>query len=145
MRSLWIWAMGTILTMGQLAAAHEGYPEDHPSNELDVLDPPRPSYPYLAAVFGLEGSCEVVFSVENYGHVVRVDAARCTNLVFCDEATNAIRATRFRVRDVEGAPSPGTVTNVVYPFEFSLQDDMPEPVRETWTMKDCPLGTGLVS
>ncbi len=105
----------------QPAAGHDG-DDDHPSNDVEVLQPPAPEYPALAAALGAEGYCEVRFSLHNYGKQMSVDGLTCSHLIFCKAAFEGMMASRFKIIDVTGAPIQGARDSIVYPLEFAMED-----------------------
>lgn len=57
-------SLGFALALAASATLAETPAEkDYPSNDLEIIRPPQPSYPSLAALFGLEGMCEVRFDL----------------------------------------------------------------------------------
>ena len=107
--------------------------EGYPANDLEILQPPQPEYPGVAAFFGLEGMCEVRFDLLAGGSVVSVREVACTLPVFCAAARKGVMRTKARVIDVPGARSPGERTNIVYPLKFQMS-----PGERDWkTTKPC--------
>lgn len=107
--------------------AHNG-DDDHPSNDVDILEPPAPEYPELAAQLGVLGRCEVMFDLFDYGNTIQVTDAKCTSTLFCVSAERAIKGMKLKVVNVEGAPDPGERQNVVYPLKYTFPD-VPEPIQ----------------
>lgn len=75
-------------------------------------------YPGELAAQGIQGSCEVRFSVDTRGFVEPGAKASCTHDGFVRPAENAVYSLRFEPKLMEGKPE--RMTNLVYPFEFSL-------------------------
>lgn len=76
--------------------------------ELEHSTPPRrrsviATYPKRAAERGIEGKCEVAFSVDQSGIPFDIKPT-CTNDVFLEEAEEAVARARFEVRIVNGSP-----------------------------------------
>ncbi|MFN3211569.1 MAG: energy transducer TonB [Henriciella sp.] len=85
---------------------------------LQPLTPPIPAYPSAAASRGLEGTCEVFFSVSIRGDPFNVDAT-CTDRVFRNAAIKAVKRVKFAPKIRDGLPV--TVNGVVYPLEFRME------------------------
>lgn len=100
---------------------------DFPTNKTEVLEPPQPVFPMVAAMLGVSGYCEVRFSVRDYGSTVKIEDAACTMPIFCDAAIDAIQKTKLKITDVEGAKYPGRRDNIMYPMNFMLNYDAQLP------------------
>ncbi|MEO1660602.1 MAG: TonB family protein [Pseudomonadota bacterium] len=85
---------------------------------LEPLTPPIPVYPGSAASRGIEGSCEVYFSVSIRGEPFDVQAD-CTDRVFRSAAIKAVKKVKFAPKIHDGLPV--TVNGVVYPLEFRME------------------------
>ena len=85
---------------------------------LQPITPPVPVYPRRAQTLGLDGTCEVSFSVTMRGEPVNVQAD-CTDRVFEAAATKAVQKVKFVPQIRDGLPV--TVTGVVYPLEFRME------------------------
>ncbi|MEE2920777.1 MAG: hypothetical protein VYC38_03360 [Pseudomonadota bacterium] len=123
------------------AAGDEGT-DDVPSNDVEVVQPPTPEYPGIAAFAGLEGYCEVEFSLFDYGNTLSIEGLSCSHLIFCKSASDGMKAARFRITDVPGAPFPGARDSIVYPVEFAMEDGG-EFNRDKVERINC-LGTGAI-
>lgn len=80
---------------------------------------PVANYPEKAAQLGLEGSCDVRFTVSDLGAPIEV-LASCSDEVFEEEAVKAVSGALFSPAIKNGVPTART--NVVYPLEFTLAD-----------------------
>lgn len=87
------------------------------AREARPLSPPQPVYPRPAAERGLEGSCEVRFSVSIRGEPFEIEAT-CTDRVFARAAEQAVARVRFAPLVRRGEPL--VQRNVVYPIRFEL-------------------------
>ena len=85
---------------------------------LQPLTPPIPAYPSSAASRGIEGECEVFFSVSMRGEPFNVDAD-CSDRVFRSAAIKAVKKVKFAPKIHDGLPV--TVNGVVYPLEFRME------------------------
>jgi len=103
------------------ALAHEGYFDDHASNDVEIVQPPIAQFPLLPSLFGIQAKCEVEFDLHGCGAAKEFGDTRCTHLAFCDEARRAVDRSKLRVVDVPGAPNPGSRLKMVYPFVFALE------------------------
>ncbi|MEZ5953856.1 MAG: energy transducer TonB [Hyphomonas sp.] len=81
------------------------------------LAPPRPAYPAWAMATATEGICEIKFTVLSSGTAGNIRAA-CSNPIFIQPARNAVAASRFKPRTLDGTPYDRH--NVVYPMQFCL-------------------------
>ena len=75
-------------------------------------------YPTELAENGIEGKCEVRFSVDKRGFVEPGAKADCSHDGFVRPAENAVYSLRFEPNVVDGKPE--RMTNLIYPFEFSM-------------------------
>lgn len=123
------------------AAGDEGR-DDVPSNDVEVVQPPAPEYPELAAAFRAEGYCEVRFSLHNYGKEMSIDDLSCSSAVFCKAALDGMMAAKFKVTDVAGTKTPGARYGIVYPIAFAMEDGV-EFNRDKVERINC-LGTGAI-
>lgn len=103
-----------------LQAFGDGKPRQSPRNAVEVIEPPAPSYPAAAAQQKLTGHCMVTFGLREYGSIVDVKSAQCSDPIFCNEAARSVGAAKFRVRDVEGTKKPGERAVIMFPLEFSI-------------------------
>ena len=102
----------------------------HSQEDTDAqpIRPPVPSYPQMAAMLGLQGYCEVTFSVDEDGNPFSLSTS-CTQPIFCYQSMKAISRVQFAPKLVNGAPAPRF--NVVYPLEYRLQDSGRDIERST--------------
>ncbi|MEZ6002483.1 energy transducer TonB [Hyphomonas sp.] len=114
-------------------------PQDDVSNDVEIIEPPRPLYPFLAEVLGIEGMCEVRFNLLAGGVLVEIEEIACTHPVFCSAARDSVRQAKFRVIDLPGSKHPGQRNNLVYPMEFKFDDS-----ERTWS-GGAPCTSDLVS
>lgn len=89
-----------------------------PLRDLQPLTPPVPVYPSRAAAEGREGTCDVYFRVSPQGQPFDV-RAECTHRDFVKAAENAVKKVRFAPKIHLGRAL--TVTGVVYPIEFQME------------------------
>lgn len=85
---------------------------------LQPLTPPVPTYPTRAERLGLEGDCDVFFSVSTRGEPFDIQA-QCSDRVFKPAAEKSIKRVKFAPKIHNGLPV--TVTGVVYPLEFRIK------------------------
>lgn len=116
--------------------------DDVPSNDVEVVQPPTPEYPGIAAAFRAEGYCEVRFSLYNYGKEMSIDDLSCSSAVFCKAALEGMMAAKFKVTDVPGTNTPGARHGIVYPIAFAMEDGG-EFNRDKVERINC-LGTGAI-
>lgn len=84
---------------------------------IQPISPPVPVYPRDAATKGITGACEIHLSVSPQGDPFDI-RARCTDRIFKRAAEKAVRKVRFAPKIHDGLPV--TVTGVVYPIEFKM-------------------------
>lgn len=87
--------------------------------DIVILTPPIPEFPKEAAIAGVQGSCDVRFSVDADGNAFDM-RAYCTQPIFCNEAKLAVSRARFLPKLVGGVPT--VRKNIVYPLEFMLSE-----------------------
>ncbi|MAT35764.1 MAG: hypothetical protein CMK06_11610 [Ponticaulis sp.] len=80
---------------------------------------PVPDYPQAALRRGLEGECEVVFSVDAAGRPYSASAT-CTDKIFVRSSETAVERALFAARTKNGVPVGQE--NLVYPIHFTLND-----------------------
>ncbi len=85
---------------------------------LQPLTPPTVVYPPRAATQGVQGDCDVYFSVSPKGEPFDV-SADCTDPIFKRAAEKAVKKSKFAPKIKHGRAL--TVTGVVYPIEFKLE------------------------
>ena len=106
------------------AAAHDV----GPPNDVQVITPPKPDYPVIAAYMELRGDCDVTFALHDYGATKIIRDVSCTNLIFCMAAEEAVRRSKMKVIDVPGTEQPGERINIIYPMVFYMEHH-----SEDWT------------
>lgn len=79
----------------------------------------EPLYPRRAQSRGLEGYCDVRFTVTKTGQVIDADAYICSSSVFKSTSQKAVLKWKYKPRVVNGNPidSPGVETRLTYRFE----------------------------
>lgn len=85
--------------------------------QLEAIRPPMVVYPEPAATKGLEGACEVRFSLSPRGTPFNVDAV-CSDRIFEKAAVRAVERAEFLPQVRRGQPSE--VHNLIYPLVFKL-------------------------
>lgn len=123
---------GLAFALGTAVAVAEG-------NDVEIIRPPQPVYPYIAAAWGIEGYCEARFDLLAGGTIVSVQEIACTHPVFCTAARDAILSIEAHVIDVPGAEYPGQRLNLVYPLAFKIT-----PEERDWPAGE-PCTSDLVS
>ena len=102
--------VAAFLFAGSAATAAEYVqPLNHPTNIV---------YPAELARAGVEGNCDVYFSVDTEGLVEPGARAECDHQDFARTAENAVYSLRFEPRLENGVPV--RMENLVYPFSFSM-------------------------
>jgi protein TonB len=79
----------------------------------------EPLYPRRAQSRGLEGFCDMEFTVTRTGEVVDAVATKCSSSVFESASTKAVLKWKYKPRVVNGEPidSSGVRTKLTYKFE----------------------------
>lgn len=81
----------------------------------------RPSvlatYPKRASERGIEGECEVIFSVDEFGSPFGIKPT-CTNDVFLEEAEKAVARAQFEIHVVDGSPRERHGVGQIITFEL---------------------------
>ena len=79
----------------------------------------EPLYPRRAQSRGLEGYCDMEFTVTKTGEVVDAVALECSSSVFQSTSEKAVLKWKYKARIVNGEPidSPGVITRLTYKFE----------------------------
>ncbi len=80
---------------------------------------PKPDYPPKALRQGLEGDCEVVFSIDAAGRPYNVNTD-CSHPVFESSSKRAVQKALFAARVENGIPMGDD--NLVYPVSFRLNE-----------------------
>ncbi|MEM9054592.1 MAG: energy transducer TonB [Pseudomonadota bacterium] len=107
--------------------------EPPPPQDAVPIELPRPTYPTMAAFFGMNGYCEVRFAVDARGYAFNLYTS-CTDYVFCYQSKKAVNEALFtpayengraRIRD-----------NVIYPLEYIMEDVDPSSIDRS-RIKPC--------
>jgi protein TonB len=79
----------------------------------------EPMYPRRAQSRGLEGYCDMEFTVTKTGEVIDAVARVCSSSVFKNSSVKAVLKWKYKPRVVNGEPidSPGVQTKLTYKFE----------------------------
>ncbi len=79
----------------------------------------EPMYPRRAQSRGIEGHCDMSFTVTRTGEVTDVVAMECSSSVFTKSSVKAVLKWKYKPRVVNGEPidSPGVTTRLTYKFE----------------------------
>ncbi len=79
----------------------------------------EPMYPRRAQTRGIEGYCDMEFTVMKTGEVTNAVATECSSSVFKNASTKAVLKWKYKPRVVNGEPidSPGVRTRLTYQFE----------------------------
>ena len=79
----------------------------------------EPMYPRRAQSRGIEGFCDMEFTVTKTGEVINAVAMECSNSVFKNNSEKAVLKWKYKPRVVDGEPidSPGVQTRLTYKFE----------------------------
>ena len=80
---------------------------------------PTPVYPDRALRRGLEGECDVFFSIDAAGRPSRIEAS-CTDEIFARPSVRAVEQTLFAAKTVNGMRVGQD--NLVYPIQYKLSD-----------------------
>ena len=80
---------------------------------------PTPVYPDRALRRGLEGGCDVFFSIDAAGRPLRIEAS-CTDEIFARPSVRAVEQTLFAAKTVNGMRVGQD--NLVYPIQYKLSD-----------------------
>ncbi len=79
----------------------------------------EPMYPRRAQSRGIEGYCDMQFTVTKTGEVIDAVATECSSSVFKNSSIKAVLKWKYKPRVVNGEPidSPGVLTRLTYQFE----------------------------
>lgn len=79
----------------------------------------EPIYPRRAQSRGIEGYCDMEFTVTKSGEVTDAVATECSSSVFQNASVKAVLKWKYKPRVVNGEPidSPGVRTRLTYQFE----------------------------
>ena len=79
----------------------------------------EPIYPRRAQSRGIEGYCDMEFTVTKTGEVMDAVAAECSSSVFQSASLKAVLKWKYKPRVLDGNPidSPGVQTRLTYQFE----------------------------
>ncbi|WP_300390126.1 energy transducer TonB [Henriciella sp.] len=100
------------------AAAQSGSPAPASDRDAQPENYPHPVYPAEAVRNGLSGKCNVILDVTADGEPFNVKAD-CTDPVFAESATEAMKQVTFPPKLVEGQSV--SRTGVVYPIEYRYE------------------------
>ncbi|RIJ22136.1 hypothetical protein D1224_11260 [Henriciella barbarensis] len=106
---------GALLAMTVVANAQSDADRD-----AQPISPPVPSYPPMAQMLGMEGYCEVRFSVDENGYTFSLTTS-CTQPIFCYQSKRAVSLSRFEPKRVGGRSV--LRFDVVYPLVYMLGDE----------------------
>lgn len=87
--------------------------------EAVPLRPLAVDYPHRALSRGLEGECEIGFSIDAVGRPFNIEA-NCSDQVFVRDSVRAVEQNQFAARIVDGVPVGQD--NLVYPIQYRLDD-----------------------
>jgi len=79
----------------------------------------EPIYPRRAQSRGIEGYCDMEFTVTKTGEVMDAVATECSSSVFQSASVKAVLKWKYKPRVLDGNPidSPGVQTRLTYQFE----------------------------
>jgi len=79
----------------------------------------EPLYPRRAQTRGIEGYCDMEFTVTKTGEVTDPVAVVCSSSVFQSTSIKAVQKWKYKPRVINGEPidSPGVQTRLTYKFE----------------------------
>ncbi len=79
----------------------------------------EPMYPRRAQSRGIEGYCDMQFTVTKTGEVIDAVATECSSSVFKNSSIKAVLKWKYKPRVINGEPidSPGVLTRLTYQFE----------------------------
>ncbi|MAF83314.1 MAG: TonB family protein [Gammaproteobacteria bacterium] len=79
----------------------------------------EPMYPRRAQTRGIEGFCDMEFTVMKTGEVTNAVATECSSSVFTNASIKAVLKWKYKPRVVNGEPidSPGVRTRLTFKFE----------------------------
>ncbi|GAB5457547.1 MAG: hypothetical protein Hens3KO_05770 [Henriciella sp.] len=111
------WGLGLciIVLVGGPIFAQE---DTGPSEDAKPITRPVPSYPLMAAMFGMIGYCEVRFAVDVDGYAFNLITS-CTDYIFCYQSKKAVNRVRFEPAYENGYPR--VRYDVIYPLEYMLE------------------------
>jgi len=104
-------SVGTDMTMGGTDFAVDG--------EYLPIVRVEPMYPRRAQSRGIEGYCDMEFTVTRTGEVINAVATECSSSVFKNASVKAVLKWKYKPRVVNGEPidSPGVRTRLTFKFE----------------------------
>lgn len=88
------------------------------NQDARVKTMPQGKYPMIASWLGVEGFCQVRFSVDEDGYPFAVTPS-CTRKIFCFDAKRAVSAATFSPKLIDGVPS--IRTDVYFPMEYFFE------------------------
>jgi len=79
----------------------------------------EPIYPRRAQSRGIEGYCNMIFTVTKSGETADVEAEECSSSIFQSASIKAVQKWKYKARVVDGNPidSPGVRTRLTFQFE----------------------------
>ena len=111
---------GALLAMSVVALGATVHAQSDADEDAQPILPPVPSYPPMAQMLGMEGYCEVRFSVDENGYTFSLTTS-CTQPIFCYQSKRAVSLARFEPKRVGGRAMPRF--NVVYPLMYMLGEE----------------------
>ncbi|MCZ4298982.1 TonB family protein [Henriciella marina] len=112
-----------LLTMSVVVFGVTADAQSDADEDAVPIVPPVPTYPPMAAMLGLEGYCEVRFSVDENGYTFSLTTS-CTQPIFCYQSKKAVSLAQFEPKRIGGRALPRF--NVVYPLEYRLEGEVSE-------------------
>ena len=114
---------GALFAMSVVALGATANAQSDADGDAKPILPPVPNYPPMAAMLGIEGYCEVRFSVDENGYTFSLTTS-CTQPIFCYQSKKAVSRAQFEPKRVGGRAMPRF--NVVYPLEYRLEGEVDE-------------------
>lgn len=111
---------GALLAMTVVALGVVANAQSDADRDAQPISLPVPSYPPMAQMLGMEGYCEVRFSVDENGYTFSLTTS-CTQPIFCYQSKRAVSLSRFEPKRVGGRSVPRF--DVVYPLVYMLGDE----------------------
>jgi periplasmic protein TonB len=103
--------------MSVVAFAGTADTQSDADEDARLIVPPVPSYPPMAAMLGMDGYCEVRFSVDENGYTFSLTTS-CTQPIFCYQSKKAVSLAQFEPKRVGGRAMPRF--DMVDPLEYRL-------------------------
>jgi TonB family protein len=114
---------GALFAMSVVALGATANAQSDAEKDAYPIKPPMPSYPPMAAMLGMEGYCEVRFSVDENGYTFSLTTS-CTQPIFCYQSKKAVSLAQCEPMRVGGRAVPRF--DIVYPLEYRLEGEMSE-------------------